>query len=109
MRAFDADGLSTLMHAAEAAHPGYRLHFLTWDAISKCVPAAADAAGSSSRSMAAAEGMRERLWQVVADLAVWRPDVAVCNATSVDEAAQHVWRVTRAVAEEGYKSTVSRR
>ena len=43
--------------------------------------------------------MRKRLWQLVADLAVWRLDVAFYNAGDLEEAADHVCRVTRSVAE----------
>ena len=94
MRAIDEDCLSTLLHTLDGAFGGRRQHILTYQAATN----GSDADGAL-RS--------ERLWQVVADLAVWRPDVAFYNASSQEEAAQHVFRVTRSVAEEGHKQTVS--
>ncbi|PRW33228.1 hypothetical protein C2E21_7755 [Chlorella sorokiniana] len=46
--------------------------------------------------------------QVAADLAVWRPDVVFHCAESINAAAEHVYRVTRAVAEAVYKRTTAR-
>ena len=96
-RAADDDGLSTLLHTLEGCFRGHRLHVLTCQAATNSLDSS-DADGRNARN--------ERLWQVVADLAAWRPDVAFFNASSQEEAAQHVWRVTRSVAEEAHKQTV---
>lgn len=82
------DGLASLLHAAEAARPGCRLHLLTYR--------------SQSTAM---DDQAVRQW--AADLAVWRPDVALHCANDLDAAAQHVYRVTRAAAEADSKQTVS--
>lgn len=83
VREADNDGLASLLHRAERAAPGCRLHLLTYAADSSCQP----------------------LWQLAAHLAVWRPDVALYHPTSLGEAAECVYRVTRAVAETAYKQT----
>lgn len=105
--AADGDGLASVLQAAANLHPGWRIYLLTYEADSKCVPSAAAAAAQGD---AAADAMRARLWQLVADLAVWRPDVAFHNAADLQGAAQHMYRLSRAVAElvGGYKRTVRR-
>lgn len=78
------DGLASLLHAAEAALPGCRLHLLTYSAMGD-----------------------EAARRVAADLAVWRPDIAFHCAESMPAAAEHIYRATRAVAEANYKQTAS--
>ncbi|KAI7841135.1 hypothetical protein COHA_005105 [Chlorella ohadii] len=85
LRHVQRDSLASLLHAAELARPGCRLNLLTYNAMGD----------EASR-------------QVAADLAVWRPDVAFHCAESLDAAAEHVYRVTRAVAEADYKKTTAR-
>lgn len=108
----DKDGLGSVLHSARAAFSGCRLHLLTYDAGSTARPdpaaaaAAAAAAGGGAAAAPAAHDGKERLWQLVAELAVWHRDVCIHNAQSLDHAAQFVHRVTRAVAEERFKQMV---
>lgn len=122
VQAADADGLAAVLHAAETGCPGAPLILLTHSVNSECKRAAAAAAaagGDASAAAAAAaaaaglhsneaEHMQQRLRELAAELAVWRPDVIFHNASSSKDAAEHVWRLSRAVGklQAGCKRTV---
>lgn len=103
MKAAD-DGFSGVLHAAETACPGHTIHLLSYSVNSACKPQAA--AGDEGED--ASKLMQQRLWQLAADLVAWRPDVQLHAAKDLEGAAQHVMRLSRAVAEQhaGTKATV---